>query len=170
MTTFVSADHHFGHRNIIRYCARPFESVEEMYTEMARRWNAVVSPDDLVVHLGDFALASRARIEELVESLNGSKVLVLGNHDRSKTAMLACGFDEAVKGEYVLDGIRCVHDPKDARPGKTTLCGHVHDLWRHLDHEDGTRLVNVGVDVRNFAPVRFEAIIEAAPEASRTVS
>lgn len=128
MAVYVTADHHFGHAPIIRYCARPFESVEEMDTEMARRWNAVVSPCDTVVHLGDFALASRERIAELVSALNGKKILVLGNHDRSRTAMLDCGFDEVYKDEYIHNGVRCVHDPKGAHPGEITLAGHVHDL------------------------------------------
>ncbi len=34
MTTFLTADHHFGHAPIIGYCARPFASVEEMDAAM----------------------------------------------------------------------------------------------------------------------------------------
>ncbi len=162
MKTYLTADNHFSHHNILRYCRRPFGSVEEMDAEMVRRWNAVVGVDELVVHLGDFALARRERMVELVESLNGYKVLLLGNHDRSATAMRACGFDEVHKGSYEVEGIRCVHDPGDAdarlrpcvRPGETMLCGHVHGAWRELLREvDGARFINVGVDVRGFAPV-----------------
>ncbi len=39
---FFSADHHFYHANIIRYCSRPFNSVEEMNEEMIARWNSTV--------------------------------------------------------------------------------------------------------------------------------
>lgn len=162
-TTYLTADTHFSHENIIRYCARPFASVEEMDAEMIQRWNAIVSPDDLVVHLGDFALASRERISDVVNALHGRKVILLGNHDRSVTAMRACGFDEVFKGEYILDGIRCVHDPADARLGEITLCGHVHDLWDELAREDGARTINVGVDVRGFAPVPLEDLLPLAP-------
>lgn len=127
---------------------------------MIERWNARVSSSDTVVHLGDFALASRERTAELLGVLNGYKVLLLGNHDRSRTAMLDCGFDEVYKGEYVLDGIRCVHDPADAYPNEITLAGRVHGAWREQYDPDGARIVNVGVgcaraytgDARRAAP------------------
>lgn len=166
MSVYVTADHHFSHHNILRYCRRPFSSVEEMDAEMIERWNAAVSPGDLVVHLGDFALASRARITDLVDALNGRKVLLLGNHDRSATAMRSCGFDEVHKGCYEVEGLRCVHDPSEAdaraSPGETTLCGHVHDLWAESTRPDGARLINVGVDVRGFRPVALHDILPLA--------
>ena len=46
-TTWFTADHHFGHRNVIRFCNRPFETVEEMDRTMIDNWNAVVRPDDV---------------------------------------------------------------------------------------------------------------------------
>ncbi len=163
MQTYLTADSHFSHAKIIGYCRRQFRNVEEMDAEMVRRWNAVVGEDDLVVHLGDFALARRERMVELVDALNGYKVLLLGNHDRSATAMRACGFEEVFKGSYEVEGIRCVHDPGDAdtRPGETMLCGHVHGAWRELllREVDGARFVNVGVDVRGFAPVLLSEIL-----------
>jgi calcineurin-like phosphoesterase family protein len=164
MTIFLTADHHFGHRNIIRYCARPFRDVEEMDAAMVENWNAAIGKDDLVVHLGDFALASRKRIADLLDTLNGRKVLILGNHDRSRTAILDCGFDEVFKGEYQVEGLRCVHDPADAYPGETTLCGHVHDLYDELARPDGARVVNVGVDVREYAPVLAESLFASRPQ------
>lgn len=170
MSVYLSADHHFSHANILRYCARPFGSVEEMDAEMIRRWNAAVSPGDTVVHLGDFALASRERISDLVAALNGRKVLVLGNHDRSRTAMLDSGFEEVYKGSYEVEGLRCVHDPADAHPGETTLCGHVHGLYDEMARPDGARLVNVGVDVRGFAPVASETLLPRLLDETATAS
>jgi calcineurin-like phosphoesterase family protein len=52
---FFTSDTHFGHANIIKYCGRPFASVEEMNRELIARWNAVVGPRDTVYHLGDRA-------------------------------------------------------------------------------------------------------------------
>lgn len=78
--TFFTSDFHFWHANIIKYCNRPFKSVEEMNEELIRRYNSVVSPDDTVYVLGDFAMAFRP-VETITPRLNGKKYLVPGNHD-----------------------------------------------------------------------------------------
>jgi calcineurin-like phosphoesterase family protein len=36
---FFTADTHFGHVNMLRYCNRPFTSVEEMDAALIARWN-----------------------------------------------------------------------------------------------------------------------------------
>ncbi len=54
MTTWFTADTHFGHTNVIRYCARPFDSVQAMDETLIENWNQVVRPKDTVYHLGDF--------------------------------------------------------------------------------------------------------------------
>ena len=69
---FIS-DTHFYHANIIRYCNRPWnngkddagnivvtkDNVEQMNNEMVRRWNSIVSKDDIVWHLGDFSFGGK---------------------------------------------------------------------------------------------------------------
>lgn len=77
---FFSSDHHFYHKNIIKYCNRPFETVEEMNEEMVKRWNEVVAKEDIVYYLGDFSLAIRP-VELFLNRLNGTKILMAGNHD-----------------------------------------------------------------------------------------
>jgi hypothetical protein len=69
MTVYLTADNHFGHARIMEYRGRPFGGVQEM----VERWNVAVEPDDTVVHLGDFALASRARTAGPVDTLDGNE-------------------------------------------------------------------------------------------------
>lgn len=58
---WFTSDLHFGHRNIIQFCNRPFKSVEEMDETLIDNWNSVVKPNDLVFNLGDFAFAPNWR-------------------------------------------------------------------------------------------------------------
>lgn len=104
------SDTHFGHRNIIRYENRPFSSVQEMNEELIRRWNSVVTPEDTVVHGGDFALCNKEVATHICHSLNGYKVLVKGNHDGNTKRMLDIGFSEVVD-YYYENGVLIYHYP-----------------------------------------------------------
>jgi len=72
MKIFIISDTHFHRENIIKYYNRPFKSVEEMDKEMIKRWNNKVGKEDVILHLGDFALGSEKEVKELKGSLNGT--------------------------------------------------------------------------------------------------
>ncbi len=55
MKCWFTADHHFGHANIIDFCQRPFADVDAMDEALVARWNEVVGDEDEVWYLGDFA-------------------------------------------------------------------------------------------------------------------
>ena len=84
MKRCVVSDTHFNHANIIKYCSRPFESIEQMNEELIKRWNNTVAKDDIVYHLGDFAFGSKEQLKEILGRLNGRVRLVMGNHDHKK--------------------------------------------------------------------------------------
>jgi len=54
--TWFTADFHLGHANIIRYCNRPFSTVEEMDQAIVERLNASAKPNDVLYFLGDFCM------------------------------------------------------------------------------------------------------------------
>lgn len=78
---WVTSDTHFNHANIIKYCNRPFSSVEEMNETIIANWNKVVSQGDTVYHLGDFALGDKSLIPDFIRRLNGHISFIMGNHD-----------------------------------------------------------------------------------------
>ena len=82
MAVWFTADLHFGHENVIRYCDRPFHDVDEMNEQPIERWNETVAPDDTVWVLGDVAMGQIHDSLALVTRLRGHKILVAGNHDR----------------------------------------------------------------------------------------
>ncbi len=151
---FFTGDTHFNHGNIIKYCARPFASVEEMNRAMIERWNAVVGPEDTVYHLGDFALGKASDWQAILRGLNGArKILICGNHDRNHRQMLEGGFDEAHE-KLEWNGWMLQHHPIDTN--RKLLCGHIHEKWKRI-----AWVVNVGVDVWDFTPRTIDELAEA---------
>ena len=78
---FFSADCHFDHTNIIKYCRRPFKNIEHMNETIVSNWNNDVKQDDLVYHVGDFAYRGQKNARYWENRLNGSIVHIRGNHD-----------------------------------------------------------------------------------------
>lgn len=78
---FLIGDCHFGHRNIIKYCNRPFKDVADMTEKLIKNWNCIVGKNDIVYVVGDFALCGKQKIIEIGQGLNGRKRLIIGNHE-----------------------------------------------------------------------------------------
>lgn len=86
MNIWITSDLHFGHKNIMKFCpaTRPWsmDDVPKMNADMIVMWNNTIAPDDIVYILGDIAFMKTERAIELVEQLNGIKILIEGNHDQ----------------------------------------------------------------------------------------
>jgi calcineurin-like phosphoesterase family protein len=162
MTRFVTSDHHFQHANIMDYCDRPFEKLDDMHDVMRERWAAVVNPRDVIVYGGDIAMGTGEEIIEIVTSLPGEVVYLLGNHDDSLDPESA-PFPVVESLVIQNDGYRFwyTHRP-DTVPDAWTewvLHGHTHndDPFIHYD----TRRVNVSVENTQYAPVSVPAVTKA---------
>ena len=160
MTTWFTADTHFGHRRILELCNRPFSDVTEMREQLIRRWNERVSPGDTVWHLGDFAYrAEPHEIAATFSRLNGKKNLVIGNHDSDFTRILAW---ESIGhlAEIRIDSVAVVmcHYPiaewRGFHRGAIHVFGHVHG-----SNSGVGRSCDVGVDVWDFRPVSLPEIV-----------
>jgi calcineurin-like phosphoesterase family protein len=175
MTTWFTSDHHFGHKNIIEYCDRPFGSVDEMNETLVAIWNDCVAADDTVYYLGDFSL-KQSMMERYAPRLKGRKFLIAGNHDSCHPSHrngkwgdvgVYRKYFEGVFEEFEWEGLMLHHMPyhdedddrfPEYRPvsdGRILLHGHVHQRWLVYDNQ-----INVGVDVWDYKPVSEQQIRE----------
>ena len=160
--TFLIADTHFFHNAILKYENRPFNSVEDMNARLIQNWNAIVSKDDKVFHLGDVSFGSKEATKAVISQLNGRKILILGNHDRGRTVQwwLDVGFNEVSKYPIIYkEFIVMQHEPptyyNDASPYFYCF-GHVHstEMYKTVTPHSCC----VCVERWNYAPVDLDHI------------
>jgi calcineurin-like phosphoesterase family protein len=162
MALYFTSDTHFGHKNIIQTCNRPFASVDEMDEAMVARWNQRVGPDDTVFHLGDFCFRNFLGADTYLRRLNGAIHLVQGNHD-AETLKHHAGLFASVSliREIEAGGHRIVmcHYPMREWDGSWTgswhLFGHVHG---RLNHAPLGFSLDVAADAHDFTPWSLDEI------------
>jgi len=93
--------------------------------------------------------------------LNGKIIFIKGNHDGNN------GVKTPIERLVIRHGgkrINVVHNPVHVDPNyEINFVGHCHNAWqikRIKTHFGFTDAINVGVDVNNFYPVRFEELME----------
>lgn len=80
---WFTSDFHLGHKNIIRYCNRLFDTVEEMNRTVIERLNILVKTNDILYFLGDFCSGPKAKAVELRRKIRCKKIFAVpGNHDK----------------------------------------------------------------------------------------
>ena len=138
---YYIADCHFGHKNILLFDNRPFGDLAQMEEVMTMLWNATVRKGDTVYILGDFCWGKADEWLRIVRQLNGTKVLITGNHDLSSCpAELKNQFADITPFKEIVDNgkdnsgrkVLLSHYPmpfyKRANNEKYfMLCGHVHN-------------------------------------------
>lgn len=155
MKKFITSDLHFYHKNIIKFCPETrghFDDHDQMTVWMAEQWNSQVSSEDLTYILGDVSWANATKTAELLNTLNGKKILIVGNHDYRlvKDEKFRRCFEEIHHiHNTTVDGTRVVmcHFPmiywdQSAR-GSVMLHGHLHQKPSGLEQY---RIRNVGFD------------------------
>jgi len=165
---WFTGDYHLGHKAIIRICNRPWKNEKQMEKEIIHNRNELVKQDDEVWELGDITMLGPDRrpfIESRIKQFNGNKHLILGNHDRFNAfTYVEMGYitvHTALKIE--MRGITFVlcHDPSVydvVKEDSVLLCAHVHGLFDDLLPK--SRVINVGVDVRDYKPISEDEIFE----------
>lgn len=137
-TKFYISDWHYGHKNSLSFDNRPFFSVEEMNEELIKRWNDAVGVDDIVYILGDMFWCNLSEAIQVLDRLNGQKILVKGNHDRCNDGDFKKRFAKICDYLEIEDEGRNVvlsHYPivcfKNHYYGWYHLYGHVHNSFEY---------------------------------------
>lgn len=172
---FVISDTHFGHKNIIEYCERPFRDVYEMNEKLLDSWNEYISPRDKVYHLGDVYFPGgfgQEYWESFFSRLNGKKRLILGNHDNGKDKLLLQTFQKIEMWRMFPEkGLLLTHVPvhpstlneHPRRPGGLlNVHGHTHNNGEPNDHKKKYKCVCV--EMIDYKPIHIDDLEKIAKE------
>jgi len=178
---FFTSDSHLGHKRVLNYSNRPFESVEAMDEELITQINNHVKEDDVLWHLGDFAMYSYKdtpksyyeRCEKYRERIKCQNInIVWGNHDDPIIADL---FNEShnlkeiqlSKRKFLILCHYAMAIWRKSHRGAIHLYGHSHgtaETW--LDEKmPGRKSMDVGVDnaaklLGCYRPWSFKVILD----------
>lgn len=178
MKTFLTSDHHWGHKRILEYCHRPFPSIEAHDEELIHRWNSVVTNNDLVYHLGDFMFGTWKQVPVLLNRLNYKRlVFVSGNHDKPlkewahKALKNEGGLDwrgrpVEVHGSYLeakIEGrdVTLSHYAMRVwnKSHRFSICAYGHSHGSLPDDPSALSL-DVGVDCWDYTPISWSRVLE----------
>jgi calcineurin-like phosphoesterase family protein len=152
---FFTADEHYFHYNIIKYCHRPFNSIDEMHKTLISNHNKVVDKNDTTVHAGDFSFGNKEDTSTIIKQLNGNHIFLMGCHDYwlrestphikqfkiNKTKIIVCHYP-------MSSWLASFH-------GSISLHGHSHGKMPPIQNR-----LEIGVDTNNYTPVSFTEVLE----------
>mgnify|MGYP001178130047 CR=1 FL=1 len=166
---FFTSDLHWDHNKIVDICSRPVE-VKDHNDWLIEIWNNTVSKKDIVYILGDVSMASKENTErKFLSKLNGTKHLILGNHDnnlRSSTYFESISQIKTFNSNIVdIDGIpmnihiELCHYPmmswNRSVHGSFHCFGHVHGRL------EGRGLsIDVGLDAQKYIIPSLEEVLD----------
>jgi len=170
---FFTSDTHYHHQKIIEYCKRPFTHAWEMNLTLMHNWNKVVTEDDVVYHLGDFAFGDALDVNRIMSVLQFRHMhFIKGNHDKAFLDWYYnFGNDQITRKVTVHDSYfeTCIN----GQP--ITLCHYAmrvwnkshHGAWHLYGHSHGTLpddphslSFDCGVDCHSYTPITFKRVRE----------
>lgn len=168
MNIYFASDFHLGHFNIIKYCERPFVTLEEMDSTIIRKINERVEETDWLIYLGDFCMKASSEASEAPKKafdyyrsqINCKNIIFLrGNHDNNnstKTPIESLVINHGGKRIYIT------HDPKYAKEDfEFNFCGHTHNKWHFKKLGKKSTVVNLSVENWDYYPVTISEIFQA---------
>ena len=158
---WFSADYHLSHKNIIKYCNRPFKNIKEMDLTILNNLDQSVKNGDILYYLGDLTFKTDVA-ENFFQRFNHIEIhYVIGNHDNEKILNIVRKYSKSLTHlkDVIIEGM------------PITLCHYAMRVWNrsHLNswqlygHSHSSLLpvgkqYDVGVDNNDFMPVSFVSL------------
>lgn len=180
MITAFYSDPHFGHKSsrtdICKLANRPFNSIDEMDEVLIHNYNERIGANDTVLWLGDAFLCHFEKAKETMDRLNGKKLIILGNHDRSVKFLSSLGFELIIDtaslnisdrgcrfSHYPYAGVehnkgkddRFLEKRPERKKGEILIHGHTHKNQQVFEN-----MIHVGVDAWDFFPVMYDEVVQ----------
>ena len=176
MNWFIS-DTHFCHQNIIKFESRPYKNSEEMNKDMIKKWNEKVKNGHHVYIVGDFSFGNVEETATILQSLNGIKHLIKGNHDYSASKLRHLFASIQDYKEIKIDvsfqsnklDVILFHYPLESwnksHHSSVNIYGHVHSYRNaigtdFLIRKPKKNAYNASADIHGLTPVSFEELVE----------
>lgn len=155
--TYLISDLHLGHRSIIRFCKRPFSSVDSMDRSIVKKWNETVKNSDNVYFLGD--LTRRGSTQRGLTRLNGKITFIFGNHD---------DFIKTARHHEVLTykghSFLLVHDSAEVPDhwNGWVIHGYKHNnCMSYYPFINGTRKrINISAELIDYRPLDIDQLLQ----------
>ena len=162
---YVTSNLQLGRPGAIKKYGRDFEHVDDMTDALINNWNTVVTKDDTVYHLGNFAHDPKTAQDAMLR-LNGKIHFCLGEHDEaiemldSKNMLRpGCKIIKCIETDNV-NKVSLSYYPLGAWPGKTkkwfSIIGYPA---KSCKSDPKKRIINVSTDLWSHRPQELSKVV-----------
>ena len=97
---------------------------------LVSNWNSIITPADFIFIVGDVGNYCQQTLDVL-HSLKGTKILIIGNHDESwGNYLYSCKAFQGIYSSIDTEDMYVTHiPPKTRSQSKVTIHGHHHDYF-----------------------------------------
>lgn len=120
-------DLHLGSESMFeRIYSKDFKTIEDYHEALVRNVNKKVHKKDVLLFLGDLGYREHF---EIIERMNGYKILIMGNHDTYSTDTYYKYFDEVYNHPlFITPRMVFSHIPIPVEEGVLNIHGHTHKI------------------------------------------
>lgn len=183
---WITSDLHISHRNLCRGTShwddksgcRDFDTIEQMNDTIFNNINKVVQPNDVLIHLGDFAFGGIDNVISARKRINCSNFInILGNHDLAlrescdkwftaagkdnELSLLCTWVGDYIEFKYEYLFFCLFHYPmltwNGKNHGSTSLFGHCHST---INRFENGRSMEIGLDSNKLCPYNMSDIVK----------